>query len=85
MYRITDGIIHGPSFGVLLEDIEFLTWRLNEETGEYWMKFHVSSGKEIRIKLSFDSLNDIFGKWAIAKGNDTFPYFNGDENELDKQ
>lgn len=64
MYKIENGIIHGSSFATTLRTVEFMTWRLNEETGEYWMKFHLPSGKEIRIKVDEDGLRDIVEDWA---------------------
>ena len=59
MYSIESGVIHGSSFAVALHSIEFITWRLNEETGKYWVKFHLPSGKEIRIRVSELELTDI--------------------------
>jgi len=83
MYQISGQIIHSHSFAVSLETVEFLTVRLNEETGEYWLKMHLPSSKEIRIKVSKSELNSIMGEWAMAKGNDVYPEFNGDKNELE--
>jgi|TARA_B100000035_G_scaffold187662_1_gene160163 hypothetical protein len=84
VYQISGQIIHGHSFAVHLETVEFLTVRLNEETGEYWLKMHLPSGKEIRIKVDYLQLNSIMGEWAMAKGNDVYPEFNnGDKNELE--
>lgn len=83
MHQISGQIIHSHSFAVPLETVEFLTVRLNEETGEYWLKMHLPSSKEIRIKVSDIELNSIMGEWAMAKGNDVYPEFNGDKNELE--
>lgn len=83
MYQISGQIIHGHSFAVPLETVEFITVRLNEETGEYWLKMHLPSSKEIRIRVSNTELNSIMGEWAMAKGNDVYPEFNGDKNELE--
>jgi len=64
MYEIEKGILHGSSYAVPLDTVEFITWRLNEESGEYWVKFHVPSGKEIRIKVSREELIDIVDDWS---------------------
>ena len=64
MFSILQGYIHGASFIVALRDVEFLTWRLNEDTGDYWVKFHVPSGKEIRIKVDEDDLKYIVSVWT---------------------
>lgn len=83
MYQISGQIIHSHSFAVSLETVEFLTVRKNEETGEYWLKMHLPSSKEIRIKVNKSEVNSIMGEWAMAKGNDVYPEFNGDKNELE--
>tara|TARA_R110002050_G_scaffold164481_1_gene294533 strand:- start:3880 stop:4119 length:240 start_codon:yes stop_codon:yes gene_type:complete len=67
MYKIDNGYIHGKSYAVLLNNVEFITWRLNEDTGEYWVKLHLPSGKEIRIKVSTFGLLEITGQWANNK------------------
>ena len=59
MYKIEKGIIHGSSYAVHVDKIEFLTWRLNEDTGDFWVKLHIESGKEIRLKVSEQDLRDI--------------------------
>tara|TARA_R110002051_G_scaffold260800_2_gene320591 strand:- start:3931 stop:4209 length:279 start_codon:yes stop_codon:yes gene_type:complete len=84
-FHITDKIIHGNSFAIYIPEIEFLTWKQNNETDEYWLKFHTPSSKEIRIKVSLEHLNLILGEWAILKGNDIYPNVNGDDNELENQ
>ena len=67
MYEIEYGILHGSSFAVALEEIEFITWRLNEETGDYWVKFHMPSTKEIRIKVSESNLRNIIDLWSSGE------------------
>tara|TARA_R100000231_G_C5283688_1_gene152403 strand:+ start:138 stop:380 length:243 start_codon:yes stop_codon:yes gene_type:complete len=64
MFKIEDGVIHGSSFAVKIETVEFLTWRLNEESSMYWVKFHLPSGKEIRIQVEEESLRDIVDEWG---------------------
>tara|TARA_R110000765_G_scaffold417645_1_gene520349 strand:- start:385 stop:678 length:294 start_codon:yes stop_codon:yes gene_type:complete len=81
MYRISNGIIHGSSFVVELDTIEFLTFRLNEETNEYWLKMHLPSGKEIRLKVSETDVREITNEWTQKNINMII----GDENGLDKR
>ena len=63
-YTINNKIIHGTSFAISLDDVEFMTWRRNDETGDYWVKFHVPSGKEIRIKVTATELQEICTTWC---------------------
>lgn len=52
-------VIHGGSYAIKVANIDFLTWKKNHETGEYWAKLHTISGKEIRMKVSFEGLNEL--------------------------
>ena len=81
MYEIDDmsKVIHGASYAVALDTIEFITWRLNEETNNYWVKLHLPSGKEIRIKVSEFDLLDIVNQ----RYNGDIKLDIGDEDELD--
>lgn len=79
MYRISNGIIHGSSFVVELNTVEFLTFRLNEDTNEYWMKLHLPSGKEIRLKVSETDVRKITNEWTQKNINMKI----GDDNGLD--
>lgn len=79
MFKIENGVIHGSSYATLLRTVEFITWRLNEDSGEYWMKFHVPSGKEIRIKVNEEDLRSILNDWAEYE----LKLELGDEDELD--
>ena len=79
MFKIENGIIHGSSFALPLNEIEFITWRLNEDTGLYWVKMHLPSGKEIRIKVSESELRRIVNVW----NNKDIVLKLGDDNELD--
>lgn len=79
MYKIENGIIHGSSFALHVDNIEFLTWRLNEDTGDYWVKLHIGSGKEIRLKVSEEDLREIT-EW---KYNSDIDLEIGDEYGLD--
>ena len=79
MFKIENRIIHGSSYATLLRTVEFITWRLNEDSGEYWMKFHVPSGKEIRIKVNEEDLRSILNDWAEYE----LKLELGDEDELD--
>jgi len=76
-------VIHGRSFAFPMDNVDFLTWKYNPETGHYWMKFHFES-KEVRLKLRLDDVNEILMKWkGITFNPDN--YKNGDRYELDKQ
>ena len=79
MFKIENGIIHGGSYATMLRTVEFITWRMNADTGEYWMKFHLPSGKEIRIKVDLEDLRDIMNQWAEYE----LKLELGDVNELD--
>ena len=86
-FSITNSVIHGNSFAVCLSQVEFITWRLNDETGQYWLKLHFPSSKEIRIKSSLSELNEILEQWDkyTYGGNEgnTPPYYNGDKNVVE--
>ena len=77
-YTITNNVMHGNSFAFPMANADFSTWRLNTDTGEYWVKFHFSSGKEIRLKVTEEELNDIVRQWTNVNIN-----YNGDTNELE--
>jgi hypothetical protein len=66
MFTIDNRMIHGTSFIISLDSVEFITWRLNEDTGDYWVKLHIPSGKEIRIKVSEEELRNIADVWAAT-------------------
>jgi len=74
-------VIHGRSFAFLMDDVDFLTWKYNPDTGDYWTKFHFVS-KDVRVKLSLTELNELLEQW---KGITFDPneYKNGDRYELD--
>ena len=80
-FTINRKIIHGSSFAVSLDDVEFMTWRRNDETGDYWVKFHVPSGKEIRLKVSETDVREITNEWTQKNINMKI----GDENGLDNR
>ena len=79
-YTISNDVIHGGSYAINFDNIDFITWRKNFETGEFWVKFHTNSGKEIRLKVTLLELNDILQEW----GNTNVIYY-GDENAEEKQ
>ena len=85
--KATSYFIHGQSFAVEFSDVQFLTWRMNDETGLYWLNLHINSHKEIRIKVDLNQLNDILSTWAKCKYGTadvlSLPYFNGDTNVVD--
>jgi hypothetical protein len=61
-----------------LYSVEFLTWSQNRESGEWFAKFHLPSGKDCRIKVTKNDLNSLIKLWEEIKND-------GDENELDKK
>ena len=84
-YRITtsdrgdDPIIHGGSYSIPVRNVDFMTWKKNHETGEFWVKLHTISGKEVRLKVSHENLNEILG----ICGNRKVRYEDSDENGMD--
>ena len=66
MFKIENRMIHGTSFIISLDNVEFITWRLNEDTGDYWVKLHIPSGKEIRIKVGEEELRNIVDIWSAS-------------------
>ncbi|QDP59644.1 MAG: hypothetical protein GOVbin1753_77 [Prokaryotic dsDNA virus sp.] len=82
MYEITNRIIHGSSFLVSLDTVEMLTMRLNEDTNEYWLKLHVPSGKEIRLKVSETDVRYIAEQWS---NNENINLNIGEYNGLDNR
>ena len=52
-------LLKGGSYIVDLINVDFLTWKRNIETGKYWLKMHTMSGKEIRLQVNIDELNQI--------------------------
>jgi|TARA_R100000734_G_C3280561_1_gene74281 hypothetical protein len=85
MFEVTQDFIHGASFALPFKNIDFATWRRNTETGEYWIKFHTVSGKEIRIHSSLEELNDLLDKYSRANGNTIPIEYKRNKYELDEQ
>jgi len=63
---LVDPVIHGGSYSIPTKNVDFLTWKKNTETGKYWLKLHTLSGKEIRLQVTFEELNELMK----ACGND---------------
>ena len=85
-FEITNSVIHSHSFAVGFSEVEFITWRMNEETGQYWLKLHTNSSKEVRVKVDLPQLNTILSEWSKYKfvgGEDNPPYYNGDKNVVE--
>lgn len=86
-FSITNSVIHGNSFAVGFAQVEFITWRMNDETGQYWLKLHTDSSKEIRVKVDLSKLNTILSEWSKYKfgaiTEDNPPHYNGDKNVLE--
>lgn len=80
-FRINRDVIHGGSYAIHMDDIDFVTWKKNFETGEYWVKFHTASGKEIRLKVNHEGLNEILTSW----GNSDVEYYEDKRNEDDME
>ena len=68
--------IHGGSFCIDAENIDFMTWKRNVETGLFWVKLHTLSGKEIRLRVNFKELNE----GLRVTGNSLVEYKNGDDD-----
>ena len=80
-FRVSQDVIHGGSYAIRFSNVDFVTWKKNFETGEYWVKLHTMSGKEIRLKVNHQGLNDILTTW----GNPSVEYYEDmrNENELE--
>lgn len=63
-------VIHGGSYSIPTRNVDFVTWKKNIETGEYWAKLHTASGKEVRLKVTFEELNRLLQ----SCGNDEVRY-----------
>jgi len=77
--HITSYAIHGGSFCIDSENIDFMTWKRNVETGLFWVKLHTKSGKEVRVKSSSEGLDRLL----MVIGNADVKYEYGDYNELE--
>ena len=83
-YADDDDIIHGQSYAIRVSNIDFVTWKPNNELkNEIWMKLHTKSGKEIRVKVDKDGLNEILATVGNRMVNHTER--NRNEYELDKK
>ena len=69
-------IIKEDNFIFDLKEVEFITWSHNHDDGRWFIKFHLPSGKECRVKVDEkDEVDEIIEKWNAIK--------NGDYDELD--
>tara|TARA_R100001163_G_C4971564_1_gene131265 strand:- start:189 stop:404 length:216 start_codon:yes stop_codon:yes gene_type:complete len=51
-------------YSVLLKDIEFITWKQNDEDGSFWAKFHMPSGKYLRERFKTkEERNEFIELW----------------------
>ena len=66
-------IIKKDNFIFDLKEVEFITWSHNHDDGRWFIKFHLPSGKECRVKV--EEVDEIIDKWNAIK--------DGDYNELD--
>lgn len=63
MYKIEGRFIHGSSYVIDIGKVDFMTWRLNDDSNEYWVKFHYTS-KEVRIRVTPSQLHELVDTWA---------------------
>ncbi len=84
MFEVTQDFIHGASFALHFKNIDFVTWRRNTDTGEYWIKLHTQSGKEIRLHSSLEELNDLLDRHSRANGNTIPIEYMRNKYELDE-
>jgi|TARA_B100000035_G_C20905078_1_gene511266 hypothetical protein len=76
-YADDDDIIHGQSYAIRVSNIDFVTWKPNNELrNEIWMKLHTKSGKEIRVKVDREGLNEILA----TVGNDLVQFEDNNRN-----
>jgi hypothetical protein len=62
-------MVKTEKYSVKLNEIEFITWKENDEDGTWWAKFHMPSGKELReVFASEKELEDFVQEWAESKG-----------------
>lgn len=73
---INNTIIKGSSYWFNVTKVDFTTRRMNDDTGEFWVKFHFPSGKEIRIKVDEEDLDEITNLFDYNKNGDLY------DNEL---
>mgnify|MGYP003665598944 CR=1 FL=1 len=65
---ITMRMIKSDRFSLKLNEIEFITWKQNDEDGSYWAKLHMPSGKELRqIFATRKELDSFIEEWSIEK------------------
>ena len=69
-------VIHGGSYSIPVSNVDFVTWKKNLETGEFWVKLHTMSCKEIRLRVNFNELNEILK----ITGNTLEEYKKGDDD-----
>lgn len=63
MYTIEGRFIHGSSYVIHMDNVDFMTWRMNDELNEYWVKFHYTN-KEVRIRVTPSQLKELVNNWA---------------------
>tara|TARA_R110000824_G_scaffold164245_10_gene340440 strand:+ start:1219 stop:1434 length:216 start_codon:yes stop_codon:yes gene_type:complete len=71
---MSDSISFGDGFltkeniwAVYLGDIQFITWKENFETGNYFVKLHIGA-KETRIQLdTLEEIEELMAEWKNTK------------------
>jgi hypothetical protein len=77
-YKIEGRYIHGSSYVIHMDNVDFMTWRLNDETNEYWVKFHYSN-KEVRVRVTPNQLKELVHTWA----NEELDINIGEKDDMD--
>jgi len=78
-FNIEGRFVHGSSFAIHMDNVDFMTWRMNEDSGEYWVKFHYTK-KEVRVKVNVEELHDLISVWAGQELNIKIGEKNGMDN-----
>jgi|TARA_R110000824_G_scaffold283693_2_gene472048 catalase len=78
MHTIKNRFVHGPSFIIHMDSVDFMTWRMNEDSGEYWVKFHFGT-KEVRVRVTPNELKELVAVWA----NKDIDIKIGEKNDMD--
>lgn len=61
-------VVKSNSFIVDLRDVDFITYKENEnEAGTYWIKFHIGTKEARFICHSTGNLRDLIQVWALNK------------------
>lgn len=73
MITIKDGfLIRDDAFIIGLSDVNFISWRQNEDNLVFWIKLHLeANGKEAKIRCDTrEELDDVLYEWKKARGEE---------------